>query len=308
MKRRGRFSQFHSALNVYQVWHLSSVERCNISAHCPCLHKGKMKRRGHFSQFRSAVNVCKVWYLCNIECCAVSAYALPMFREGRPTSTRKQEEKVRKDPVKSHRPDLPVYGPGESPSSQQHCTSIGCILDKVRSVSLSKPFHLGPGRWYRSSQCRIPCMTGHHQTCLCFAHVRGLVRISSICNDDNYMCVLRQYRTCLWLQREVWFTSAVYACTTSPPDLSVCYSNPHCVTHPVQTRHRWSCWGEGGHVVAVRCPVHRLAQTWPLREGPARGHPAPCQGGWGKPLLDRYRLRKVSVCWWHCLHKVNVCW
>ncbi|KAK7479826.1 hypothetical protein BaRGS_00028906 [Batillaria attramentaria] len=42
----------------------------------------------------------------------ITPYALPMFREGRPTSTRKQEEKVRKDPVKSHRPDLPVYGPG----------------------------------------------------------------------------------------------------------------------------------------------------------------------------------------------------
>lgn len=46
--------------------------------------------------------------------CIVSAYALPMFREGRPTSTRKQEERVRKDPIKSHRPDLPMYGPGES--------------------------------------------------------------------------------------------------------------------------------------------------------------------------------------------------
>ncbi|CAG5122060.1 unnamed protein product [Candidula unifasciata] len=42
----------------------------------------------------------------------ITPYALPMFRQGRPTSTRKQEEKVRKDPVKSHRPDLPVIGPG----------------------------------------------------------------------------------------------------------------------------------------------------------------------------------------------------
>lgn len=86
--------------------------------------------------------VCKVWHLCNVEYCAVSAYALPMFREGRPTSTRKQEEKVRKDPVKSHRPDLPVYGPGESPDSQQHCTSIGRILCKVHSMTLSRSFHL----------------------------------------------------------------------------------------------------------------------------------------------------------------------
>ncbi|PVD23599.1 hypothetical protein C0Q70_16871 [Pomacea canaliculata] len=42
----------------------------------------------------------------------ITPYALPMFRESRPTSTRKQEEKLRKDPVKSHRPDLPVHGPG----------------------------------------------------------------------------------------------------------------------------------------------------------------------------------------------------
>ncbi|KAL8593530.1 hypothetical protein ACOMHN_061508 [Nucella lapillus] len=42
----------------------------------------------------------------------ITPYALPMFREGRPTSTRKQEERVRKDPLKSHRPDLPVTGPG----------------------------------------------------------------------------------------------------------------------------------------------------------------------------------------------------
>lgn len=36
-----------------------------------------------------------------------------MFREGRPISTRKQEEKVRKDPLKTRRPDLPVSGPGK---------------------------------------------------------------------------------------------------------------------------------------------------------------------------------------------------
>ena len=35
-----------------------------------------------------------------------------MFREGRESSTKKQEEKARLDPVKSRRPDLPVYGPG----------------------------------------------------------------------------------------------------------------------------------------------------------------------------------------------------
>lgn len=43
----------------------------------------------------------------------ITPYALPMFRQNRETSTKKQEEKARRDPVKSHRPDLPIYGPGE---------------------------------------------------------------------------------------------------------------------------------------------------------------------------------------------------
>ena len=43
-----------------------------------------------------------------------TAYALPMFRQGRETSTKKQEERARRDPVKSHRPDLPIYGPGKN--------------------------------------------------------------------------------------------------------------------------------------------------------------------------------------------------
>ncbi|XP_074640598.1 WD repeat-containing protein 70-like [Tubulanus polymorphus] len=42
----------------------------------------------------------------------ITPYALPMFRKDRPKSTRKHEEKNRKDPIKSHRPDLPVSGPG----------------------------------------------------------------------------------------------------------------------------------------------------------------------------------------------------
>jgi len=42
----------------------------------------------------------------------ITPYALPMFRQGRPTSTKKAEERVRKDPIASHRPDLPITGPG----------------------------------------------------------------------------------------------------------------------------------------------------------------------------------------------------
>lgn len=43
----------------------------------------------------------------------ITPHALPMFREERAKSTKKIQEKARADPVKSHRPDLPVQGPGK---------------------------------------------------------------------------------------------------------------------------------------------------------------------------------------------------
>ncbi|KAL9970616.1 hypothetical protein ACROYT_G023023 [Oculina patagonica] len=42
----------------------------------------------------------------------ITPHALPMFREKRFRSKKKVKEADRKDPVKSHRPDLPVTGPG----------------------------------------------------------------------------------------------------------------------------------------------------------------------------------------------------
>lgn len=44
--------------------------------------------------------------------CVSPAHALPMFREARQRSTRKQLEKDRLDPRKSHKPEPPVSGPG----------------------------------------------------------------------------------------------------------------------------------------------------------------------------------------------------
>ena len=38
----------------------------------------------------------------------ITPYSLPMFKEDRQKSTKRQEEKARKDPVKSKRPDLPL--------------------------------------------------------------------------------------------------------------------------------------------------------------------------------------------------------
>ena len=43
----------------------------------------------------------------------LTPHALPMFRQARPTSTARKEEKARKDPVKSHQPELPQTAKGE---------------------------------------------------------------------------------------------------------------------------------------------------------------------------------------------------
>ena len=42
----------------------------------------------------------------------ITPYSLPLFREDRQRSVRRQEEIARKDPVKSHRPDLPLGSKG----------------------------------------------------------------------------------------------------------------------------------------------------------------------------------------------------
>merc|ERR1712223_141931 len=42
----------------------------------------------------------------------ITPYSLPLFREERQRSVRRQEEIARKDPVKSHRPDLPLGSKG----------------------------------------------------------------------------------------------------------------------------------------------------------------------------------------------------
>ncbi|XP_069107594.1 WD repeat-containing protein 70-like isoform X2 [Argopecten irradians] len=67
----------------------------------------------------------------------ITPYALPMFREGRPTSTRKAEERVRKDPVKSRRPDLPITGPGEGGRVAQRGATLSQYV--VQNLVLKKP-------------------------------------------------------------------------------------------------------------------------------------------------------------------------
>lgn len=67
----------------------------------------------------------------------ITPYALPMFREARPTSTKKYEEKVRKDPVKSRRPDLPINGPGEGGRLAEKGATLSQYV--VQSMILKKP-------------------------------------------------------------------------------------------------------------------------------------------------------------------------
>ncbi|KAI9496622.1 WD40-repeat-containing domain protein [Zychaea mexicana] len=43
----------------------------------------------------------------------ITPHALPMFKDDQPRSSKRKREKLRKDPVVSHRPDMPVKGPGK---------------------------------------------------------------------------------------------------------------------------------------------------------------------------------------------------
>ncbi|KAJ1915595.1 hypothetical protein H4219_004233 [Mycoemilia scoparia] len=43
----------------------------------------------------------------------ITPHALPLFRDSAPKSTKRQREKLRKDPIASHRPQLPISGHGK---------------------------------------------------------------------------------------------------------------------------------------------------------------------------------------------------
>ncbi|KAI8990292.1 WD40-repeat-containing domain protein [Pilobolus umbonatus] len=43
----------------------------------------------------------------------ITPHALPMFKDDEPRTTKRKIEKMRKDPIASYRPDLPVNGPGK---------------------------------------------------------------------------------------------------------------------------------------------------------------------------------------------------
>ncbi|XP_016110936.1 WD repeat-containing protein 70-like [Sinocyclocheilus grahami] len=66
----------------------------------------------------------------------ITPHALPMFREARQRSTRKQLEKDRLDPVKSHKPKLPVSGPGRGGRVAAHGGMLSSFI--VKNIALDK--------------------------------------------------------------------------------------------------------------------------------------------------------------------------
>lgn len=66
----------------------------------------------------------------------ITPHALPLFRVERSRSTKKQMEKDRKDPLKSHRPDLPVTGPGQGGRLASAGNTLSSYI--VRNLGLKK--------------------------------------------------------------------------------------------------------------------------------------------------------------------------
>ncbi|KAJ8408628.1 hypothetical protein AAFF_G00252630 [Aldrovandia affinis] len=66
----------------------------------------------------------------------ITPHALPMFREARQRSTRKQLEKDRLDPMKSHKPEPPVSGPGRGGRVATHGGTLSSFI--VKNIALDK--------------------------------------------------------------------------------------------------------------------------------------------------------------------------
>ncbi|XP_029434454.1 WD repeat-containing protein 70 isoform X2 [Rhinatrema bivittatum] len=66
----------------------------------------------------------------------ITPHALPMFREPRQRSTRKQLEKDRLDPLKSHKPEPPVAGPGRGGRVGTHGGTLSSFI--VKNIALDK--------------------------------------------------------------------------------------------------------------------------------------------------------------------------
>ncbi|XP_047660486.1 WD repeat-containing protein 70 isoform X3 [Tachysurus fulvidraco] len=66
----------------------------------------------------------------------ITPHALPMFREARQRSTKKQLEKDRLDPMKSHKPEPPMSGPGRGGRVAAHGGTLSSFI--VKNIALDK--------------------------------------------------------------------------------------------------------------------------------------------------------------------------
>ena len=73
----------------------------------------------------------------------ITPYSLPMFKQDRQRSTRRQEEKARKDPVKSKRPDLPLGMRGTGGRVTSGGSTLHSWMAKQISVK-NKDDHIDP--------------------------------------------------------------------------------------------------------------------------------------------------------------------
>ncbi|KAI7863137.1 WD40-repeat-containing domain protein [Spinellus fusiger] len=65
----------------------------------------------------------------------ITPHALPMFRDDEPRSSKRKREKLRKDPKVSHRPEMPVNGPGKGGRvglNEQQAVIAGFSKDTTR--------------------------------------------------------------------------------------------------------------------------------------------------------------------------------
>ncbi|KAK7829160.1 hypothetical protein U0070_012631 [Myodes glareolus] len=66
----------------------------------------------------------------------ITPHALPLFREPRQRCTRKQQEADRLDPLKSHKPEPPVAGPGRGGRVGTHGGTLSSYI--VKNIALDK--------------------------------------------------------------------------------------------------------------------------------------------------------------------------
>jgi len=73
----------------------------------------------------------------------ITPYSLPMFRQERQRSTKRQEERARKDPVKSHKPEMPQGAKGTGGRVGQGGSTLHSWMAKQISVK-NKDDHIDP--------------------------------------------------------------------------------------------------------------------------------------------------------------------